>query len=104
MKKNDSFLIFFLLLFTSCNLMDHTLDATVYETSESGNKLTKISEFTVVENATVIKLKPNNKRQTITGFGGTFTEASASVLNRLSQKIEILLFRPIFQKKVLIIH
>ena len=33
-----------------------------------------------------IKLLPNQQKQIITGFGGSFTEASAYLLNQLSKK------------------
>ena len=60
------------------------LKAEVYETSANGNSLKKITEFASSKNAAVITLNPEEKFQTITGFGGSFTEASASLLNRLS--------------------
>ena len=85
MKLNIYFSFFFLLLM-SCGQKNNNLVVEVYETSESGNKLTKISKFIVTENIATIKLDLKEKRQTITGFGGSFTEASASLLNRLSQK------------------
>ncbi len=62
------------------------LELEVYETSASGNSLKKISEFSINKNPIVITLNPNEKFQTITGFGGSFTESSASLLNRLSEK------------------
>jgi glucosylceramidase len=85
MKLNIYFSFFFLLVM-SCGQKNNNLVVEVYETSESGNKLTKISKFIVTENIATIKLDLKEKRQTITGFGGSFTEASASLLNRLSQK------------------
>ncbi|KAB1154871.1 glycosyl hydrolase family 30 [Flavobacterium luteum] len=60
------------------------LNVEVYETSEQGNSLTKITEFSKNESSVLINLNPEDKFQTITGFGGSFTEASASLLNRLS--------------------
>ena len=57
----------------------------VYETSAQGNALKKISTVSAGENPVIIKLKPEEKFQTITGFGGSFTEASASLLNKLSK-------------------
>ena len=42
-----------------------------------GIKLQQLSEFSTTDNAVGIKLLPNEKFQTITGFGGSFTEASA---------------------------
>ena len=70
----------------SCTSVDNQLVADVFETSASGNKLTRVSEFTLEENMSIIKLDPNHRFQTITGFGGAFTEASASLLNKISQK------------------
>ena len=70
----------------SCNQVDNKLVVAVYETSESGNKLTKIIKFISDENPSTIKLNPNEQFQTITGFGGAFTEASAYLLNKISKK------------------
>lgn len=60
------------------------IEIEVYETSEAGNSLTKITEFSENENPIIININPEEKFQTITGFGGSFTEASAYLLNRLS--------------------
>ena len=57
----------------------------VFETSASGNKLRQITAFPAADQATTIKLLPGEKFQTITGFGGSFTESSASLLNKLSR-------------------
>ena len=70
----------------SCTSVDNQLVADVFETSASGNKLTRVSDFTLEKNMSIIKLDPNHRFQTITGFGGAFTEASASLLNKISQK------------------
>ena len=59
-------------------------DVVVYETSARGNSLKVITEFQEGENPLVITLNPEKKFQTITGFGGSFTEASAYLLNKLS--------------------
>ncbi|WP_415374278.1 glycoside hydrolase family 30 protein [Patiriisocius sp. Uisw_017] len=69
----------------SCAEKKGVLNVEVYETSASGNQLTKITEFSTTEKAIEIKLLPEDKYQTITGFGGSFTEASASLLNRVSK-------------------
>jgi glucosylceramidase len=60
------------------------LDVTVYETSASGAKLKQRTEFTTEKSATVLRVLPEEKYQTITGFGGTFTESSAHLLSKLS--------------------
>lgn len=62
------------------------LDVEVYETSANGNQLKKLTEFTPSENMATIKLSPGQKFQTITGFGGSFTESSAYLLNQLSKE------------------
>ena len=85
MNINSLFLIFFSLMIVSSNPIDNKLVADVYETSAGGNKLTKVSEFTPEKNSSIIKLDAQQKLQTITGFGGSFTEASAYLLNRLSK-------------------
>ena len=86
MKINSFFLTFFSFLMMSCTNNDNQLVADVYETSASGNKLSKVSGFTQEKNSSIIKLDPSQKFQTITGFGGAFTEASASLLNKISKK------------------
>ena len=60
------------------------LEVTVYETSASGAKLEQRTEFTKNESATVLRILPEEKFQIITGFGGSFTESSAHLLNGLS--------------------
>ena len=69
-----------------CNKTIETLQITVYETSESGNKLTKITDFSSVDNPIIVTVLPEEKFQTITGFGGSFTESSAYLLNKISKK------------------
>ena len=81
--------IFFTLLILTminCATKETELDIEVYETSASGNSLKKITEFSKQDSVISIDLNPDEKFQTITGFGGSFTEASASLLNRLSKK------------------
>lgn len=77
------------ILIMSCAKMNNErkiLNVEVYETSASGNQLTKIEEFPKADSATIITLKPKETFQTITGFGGAFTESSAYLLNKLSQE------------------
>lgn len=81
--KTISF-VFIVLLAISCN--DNKLAVEVFETSANGNKLTKLTEFESVDNFSTIKLKPETEFQTITGFGGSFTESSAYLLNKVSKK------------------
>ena len=64
------------------------LTATVIQTSRGGDKLAEIAalEFTDSSDTDrpVIALDPNSEYQTILGFGGSFTESTAYVLNQLS--------------------
>nr|WP_231874558.1 glycoside hydrolase family 30 protein [Polaribacter atrinae] len=86
MKTNYFFYTLFLVMMMSCNQKENKLSVEVYETSEAGNKLTKITDFVPVENVATITLNPKKTFQAITGFGGAFTESSAYLLNKLSQK------------------
>ncbi len=72
----------------SCNEESNQLKVEVYETSASGNKLKKVDVFlNSKENDLVnIELFPEKEYQTITGFGGSFTESSAYLLNKLSEE------------------
>lgn len=81
-----SFMLFtfsMIILLNSCKATQD-LEVEVYETSAQGNSLKKITEFSESENSVVITLNPEEKFQTITGFGGSFTAASAYLLNKLS--------------------
>ena len=68
---------------TSCNPKEN-MQVQVFETSATGNKLTEITTFNAGDKPVIIKILPDEKYQTITGFGGSFTEASAYLLNKLS--------------------
>ena len=57
----------------------------VVETSAAGNKLTPVNQTASSSNALTIKINPERRYQKITGFGGSFTEASAYLLNKLSE-------------------
>ncbi|MEO9884334.1 MAG: glycoside hydrolase family 30 protein [Balneola sp.] len=69
----------------SCSKSD-SMKIEVYETSEAGNKLTKLESFPEAEQVVKITISPKETFQKITGFGGSFTEASAYLLNELSQE------------------
>ncbi|MCG8373084.1 MAG: glycosyl hydrolase family 30, partial [Balneolales bacterium] len=58
----------------------------VYETSASGNKLTKVEEFPDSGSVVNIEIKPEETFQKITGFGGSFTESSAYLLNEIGEE------------------
>lgn len=86
MKLFKNFLFTLLILtMINCQSKKSALNFQVYETSEKGNALTKITAFSTDKNSVTIKINPKVKFQTITGFGGAFTESSAYLLNRLSE-------------------
>jgi glucosylceramidase len=71
---------------SNCNAQNNSLHIKVYETSEGGNKLQEITDFAKQKKPVLISIHPEEKFQTITGFGGSFTEASASLLNRVGKE------------------
>ena len=78
--------LFIIFMMHSCNNNSNDLKVEVYETSASGNQLSRVTEFPTSDVKTTIKLLPEQKFQTITGFGGSFTESSAYLLNQLSKE------------------
>ena len=83
MIKKYSFIVIILMMINACNT-DNKLKVDVYETSASGNKLTKLVDFNSLQSEITITILQEEKYQTITGFGGSFTESSAYLLNKLS--------------------
>lgn len=69
----------------SCSKNTKKLSVEVYETSANGNYLERLTDFESKESKVTIKLFPDSTFQTITGFGGAFTESSAYLLNQLSK-------------------
>lgn len=65
---------------------EKTLDLEVYETSAAGHKMTLVSDLYEGNTSTNLVLNPSKTFQTITGFGGSFTESSAYLLNKLSKE------------------
>lgn len=80
------FFSLFTLLIINCNCVAQKNDwlLAVYETSAAGKNLTRINKFVTTSDVVKIDINPNEKFQTITGFGGAFTESSAYLLSRLS--------------------
>ncbi|MGV1011618.1 MAG: glycoside hydrolase family 30 protein [Flavobacterium sp.] len=83
--KLVKYIFFTLLLLTmiNCKVKQNASQLEVYETAANGNSLKKITEFSEGKNPIVISLNPEEKFQTITGFGGAFTESSAYLLSKL---------------------
>ncbi|NTW45010.1 MAG: glycoside hydrolase family 30 protein [Anaerolineaceae bacterium] len=88
--------ITFMTILMSCSVKQNPLSVDVFETSAGGNKLKKLTEFPSADGAVSVQLLPDEKFQSITGFGGSFTEASASLLNRLSKKNRDLILNAYF--------
>ena len=83
---NIGFYALLILIMSSCNNSLNELKIEVYETSARGNQLKNITEFPSSNVKATIRLFPEQKFQTITGFGGSFTESSAYLLNQLSKE------------------
>lgn len=83
---NSFFYTLIIMTLIGCNAKHMELEVEVYETSASGSKLKKITEFSRSKEGSAIKILPEDKFQIITGFGGSFTEASAYLLNNLSKE------------------
>ncbi|TAD82093.1 MAG: glycosyl hydrolase family 30 [Bacteroidetes bacterium] len=66
------------------NQQQPSMEIKVYETSAAGNKLTELTLPKQAADSVIITLLPTDTFQTITGFGGSFTESSAWLLNQLS--------------------
>jgi len=86
MKLKYSIGILLSLVVMACNTKEKNLLVDVYETSASGNKLTKITEFESGDELVAIQILPEEKYQEIIGFGGSFTESSAYLLNQMSKE------------------
>ena len=71
------------LLIVSCGEEKSPLQVEVYETASNGNKLEPVNMIASGKTDGEIKILPEEKYQTITGFGGSFTEASAYLLNQM---------------------
>lgn len=89
--KHTTILLLFIMMGCQSN-SENTADAdeaaplvfSVVETSAGGNKLQALTDFEVGDDPASIELLPAETFQTITGIGGSFTEASAYLLNELS--------------------
>jgi glucosylceramidase len=94
-KKQLKILIIIIMI-SSCT----NNNITVYETSESGNNLTELSEFNHNESVfSKITINKDVKFQKITGFGGAFTESSAYNLNKLSKEKRDEVLKAYFSKE-----
>ena len=84
LRLQYTFLNLLFITMMGCTSTNGAFEVEVYETSAAGNALKKVNQFSTYKDEVVITINPDEKFQTITGFGGSFTEASAHLLNRLS--------------------
>ena len=82
LKKIFGAILSLYMILVSCETKE-TLSVEVYETSASGNKMTLLNEFKELDDPIVLKILPQQTYQQITGFGGSFTESSAYLLNQM---------------------
>ena len=75
--------ILFTILFSACQFK-FTMEIEGWETNKKGEKMREIAFEAQGESDQIIEIFPDQTFQTITGIGGSFTEASAYLLNRLS--------------------
>ncbi len=73
--------------------------AKLYVTSASGNQMQEISLHENFSESELIVLKPNETFQTIEGFGGAFTEASAQLLGKMSSEKRQLIIDAYFSEE-----
>jgi glucosylceramidase len=85
-------------MLSACETKD-SLPIEVYETSSNGNQLTKLSTFKNADSPSQIVIKPNESFQEITGFGGSFTESSAYLLNQLGKENREKVLQAYFSKE-----
>ncbi len=74
-----------LMLVTSCQ-EEHEMNIKAFETSSSGKKFEAIDMGIEGDADVNIVINREDEHQEITGFGGSFTEASAYLLNQLSDE------------------
>ena len=75
-----------MILFTAISCNSISPEVHVYETSESGNQLSLQTTFEHDSEVSTIVINSKKELQTITGFGGAFTESSAYLLNKMSEE------------------
>jgi glucosylceramidase len=97
MNKKECLILFIVVIIISCANQNSTIE--VYETSESGNKLKQITEFEITDVKHKISLDPSVEFQTISGFGGAFTEASGYLLNQISKKNRSIILNAYFSNE-----
>ncbi|GAB7088058.1 glycoside hydrolase family 30 protein [Marinifilum fragile] len=86
MKRNYLLILFISIGMMACNSKNKNLLVDVYETSAAGNKLQKIEISKNGKTSVEINIKPDEKFQEIIGFGGSFTESTAYLMNQIGKE------------------
>jgi glucosylceramidase len=84
---------------TQLHAQKKTVAVQIFETAANGNKLTELKETPAAAGAVRIFINPQQQYQQITGFGGSFTEASAYLLNKLSKASREKVLKAYFSKE-----
>lgn len=84
--RNFLFRTFILGAMVYAGCMEIDMKVKVYETSASGNNHQMLEDFHTDDPTVNIRLNPDEQFQTMTGFGGSFTESSAYLLNQVSKE------------------
>lgn len=71
----------------------------IFETSAQGNKLTPIQPIKSQLNTSAIQIQTEKKFQKITGFGGSFTQSTAYLFNKLSTANQQKIINAYFSKE-----
>lgn len=93
-----SLLCFLSVNYTTVPQTTDTTTITVYQTSEAGHQLTEVQPFSTIQGPDV-RVNIEAKKQIITGFGGAFTEASATLLNQLGKENRAKILNAYFSKE-----
>ncbi len=83
---------------TSLHAQENKATVQIFETAANGNKLVKIKATPAAATSAHISINPTQRYQIITGFGGSFTEASAYLLNKLSKANRDKILKAYFSK------
>ena len=90
LKWTSLFLLIVIVTCCSSNESGNISKARIYQTSRDGDKLKDLGEIQFTKDneldLTVLKINPDEKYQEIVGIGGSFTESSAYLLNKLSKE------------------
>ncbi len=85
-KLTTKLSILLIIMISACNNQNNKLTIEVFETNSAGNKLTSVTNFETSTSIINLQINPEQKFQKITGFGGSFTESSAYLLNKLGKE------------------